>query len=200
MWSYWLWAESAWVDMLLPAIPVAEKVLRTVVVYGFMVIGLRVFGKRELAQLNPFDFVVLIMLSNTVQNSIIGNDNSLTGGLIGAFTLLTVNYLVVRFLFRHRRLDQLLEGEPTVLVDRGEIIPGALARELVTESELTSVLHRQGFSSLSDVERCVLEPGGVFSVEGKEPRQTVQHHREILARLDSLGKQIDALRQQLEKD
>ena len=74
---------------------------------------LRVFGKRELAQLNPFDLVVLLSLSNTVQNAIIGNDNSLSGGLIGAFTLLAVNYLVVRFLFRHRRLDQIFEGKPT---------------------------------------------------------------------------------------
>ena len=79
---------------------------------------LRIFGKRELAQLNPFDLVVLLSLSNTVQNAIIGNDNSLTGGLIGAFTLLAMNYVVVRFLFRHRRLDQLFEGKPSVLIDR----------------------------------------------------------------------------------
>src|SRR5438445_3222265 len=102
-------------DMFRLALPVTEKILRPVIVYIFLVIALRVFGKRELAQLNPFDLVVLLSLSNTVQNAIIGNDNSLTGGLIGALALLVMNYLVVRFLFRHRRLDQMFEGKPTVL-------------------------------------------------------------------------------------
>src|SRR5579885_2838330 len=140
--------------------PLAEKILRPVVVYIFLVVCLRIFGKRELAQLNPFDLVVLLSLSNTVQNAIIGNDNSLTGGLIGALALLAANYLVVRFLFRHRRLDQLFEGKPTVLIEHGHIIKKAMARELLTRAELMTVLHRQGFDSLSEVERCVLEPGG----------------------------------------
>src|SRR5215813_10820189 len=95
--------------------PVLEKIMRPIVVYIFLVIALRVFGKRELAQLNPFDLVVLLSLSNTVQNAIIGNDNSLSGGVIGALALLATNYFVVRFLFRHRRLDQVLEGKPATL-------------------------------------------------------------------------------------
>ncbi len=94
-------------------LPLAEKILRPAIVYVFIVIMLRVFGKRELAQLNPFDLVVLLSVSNTVQNAIIGDDNSVTGGLIGAFTLFAVNYLVIRFLFKHRRLDEILEGTPT---------------------------------------------------------------------------------------
>src|SRR5215475_3875004 len=124
-------------------LPVIEKMLRPIIVYVFLVILLRVFGKRELAQLNPFDLVVLLSLSNTVQNAIIGDDNSVTGGLIGAFTLLLINYFVVRFLFRHRRLDQFLEGEPTTLVKGGEVDRGALAKELLTESELKTMAHRQ---------------------------------------------------------
>src|SRR6476661_4226985 len=88
--TYLLWAESSWHHALVPMTPVLEKIVRTVLVYAFIVIGIRVFGKRELAQLNPFDFVVLIMLSNTVQNAVIGEDNSVIGGLIGALTLLTV--------------------------------------------------------------------------------------------------------------
>src|SRR5581483_11089434 len=111
-----------WNDMFVLAIPLLEKVLRPVVVYLALVVLLRIFGKRELAQLNPFDLVVLLSLSNTVQNAIIGNDNSITGGLIGAFTLLAVNYLVVRFLFRHRRLDQVVEGKPTTLIEGGKVI------------------------------------------------------------------------------
>src|SRR6476660_6552072 len=102
-----------WSDLVIPGVPVLEKALRPLIVYAALVILLRLFGKRELAQLNPFDLIVLLTLSNTVQNAIIGNDNSLTGGLIGAFALMAVHYCVVRFLFRHRRLDQLFEGRPT---------------------------------------------------------------------------------------
>src|SRR5579871_6200462 len=101
-------------------IPVWEKIVRAAAVYVFLIVGLRLSGKRELAQLNPFDLVVLLSLSNTVQNAIIGDDNSLLGGLIGAFTLLAINYGVVRFLFKHRRLDQILEGSPTVLIENGK--------------------------------------------------------------------------------
>ncbi|HWQ35467.1 MAG TPA: YetF domain-containing protein, partial [Blastocatellia bacterium] len=154
------WISPLLHDMFRLTLPVAEKMLRPVIVYVFLVVALRVFGKRELAQLNPFDLVVLLSLSNTVQNAIIGEDNSVTGGLIGAFTLLAANYLVVRFLFRHRRLDQLIEGEPTVLIEDGKIRQKALASELLTESELLTVAHRQGFARLSEIERCVLEPGG----------------------------------------
>ncbi|WP_410001718.1 DUF421 domain-containing protein [Singulisphaera sp. GP187] len=181
----------------LSEISLAEKILRPVIVYVFLVIGLRVFGKRELAQLNPFDFVVLISLSNTVQNSIIGNDNSVAGGLVGALALLMANYLVVRFLFGHRRLDQMIQGEPTVLIENGRIIHDALAKELVTESELMTILHRQSFTSLDEVDRCVLEPGGTFSVEGKNPRQADFNHKEIIAKLDQLSRQIDDLKDQV---
>src|SRR5450631_1339488 len=130
----WLVSPKMWGDMFVVGAPIAEKVLRPALVYIFLVVALRVFDKRELAQLNPFDLVVLLSLSNTVQNAIIGNDNSLTGGLVGAFTLLGVNYLVVRFLFRHRRLDQIFEGKPTVLIDKGKVIKPALSQELLTRA------------------------------------------------------------------
>src|SRR3954470_5502880 len=95
-------------------IPLLEKIIRPILVYLFLVVLLRVFGKREMAQLNPFDLVVLLSLANTVQNAIIGEDNSVTGGLIGAFSLCAINYLVVRFMFRYKRLDQWIEGRPSV--------------------------------------------------------------------------------------
>jgi hypothetical protein len=113
----WAVSNSMWSAIFGLGAPLAEKILRPVVVYLFLVAFLRVFGKRELAQLNPFDLVVLLSLSNTVQNAIIGNDNSLTGGLIGAFALMAINYLVVRFLFRHRRLDRMRQRN--YRVDRG---------------------------------------------------------------------------------
>ena len=175
-------------------VPVLEKILRPVIVYLFLVAFLRIFGKRELAQLNPFDLVVLLSLSNTVQNAIIGNDNSVTGGFIGAFALMAVNYLVIRFLFKHRRLDQIMEGSPTALIEDGKVQRRALAKELLTEAELLTVLHRQGFTRLEDVESCVLEPGGVFSIQGKMPPLAETRHAELVARIEQLSRLIEALR------
>jgi uncharacterized membrane protein YcaP (DUF421 family) len=183
-----------WRDMFWLSLPVAEKMLRALIVYLFLVALLRVFGKRELAQLNPFDLVVLLTLSNTVQNAIIGDDNSVTGGLIGAVALMAANYLLVRFVFKHRRLDQLLEGSPTTLIEGGRIREGGLAKELLTESELLMVAHRQGFSNLHEIERCVLEPGGGFYIQGKKPPMAERRHAELLARLDSLDRQLAELR------
>ena len=179
------------------SLPIAEKILRPAIVYLFLVIFLRIFGKRELAQLNPFDLVVLLSLSNTVQNAIIGDDNSVTGGIIGAFSLLGINYLVVRLVFKHRRLDQLLEGEPTVLIENGRLVPEGLAKELMTESELLAVAHRQGFASLDEIERCVLEPGGTFFIQGKQPRLVERQHAELLERFDRLERKLDDLERRL---
>src|SRR5437764_3089852 len=113
---------NLWSDMFHLGVPVIEKVLRAVIVYFFLVVGLRLAGKRELAQLNPFDLIVLLTISNTVQNAIIGDDNSVVGGLIGATTLLVLNYVVVRFLANHERLDRIVEGSPDVLVEDGRVV------------------------------------------------------------------------------
>jgi uncharacterized membrane protein YcaP (DUF421 family) len=181
-------------DMFALPIPLIEKLIRPVIVYIFLVLLLRVFGKRELAQLNPFDFVVLMSLSNTVQNAIIGDDNSVGGGIIGAFSLLLCNYLVVRFLFRHRRLDQVVEGQPAVLVKDGKVQHGELARELITVSELDVVARRQGFDGVHALEQCVLEPGGAFVMKPKQPKEEDQRYHELVGKLDELARKIDALR------
>ena len=181
-------------DLFHVSIPIAEKILRPVVVYAFLVVCLRVFVKREMVQLNPFDFVVLLSLSNAVQNAIIGEDNSLLGGLIGALSLLLVNWLVIRFLFRHRRLDQILAGQPAVLVEKGRLKESALAKELMTHSELLTMAHRQGFKSLKEIQTCVLEPGGTIFMERKEPPPEDRRQAELLARIDHLSVQIDDLR------
>jgi uncharacterized membrane protein YcaP (DUF421 family) len=189
----WLVSPKMWSDTFVLGAPVLEKVLRPLLVYIFLVVALRVFGKRELAQLNPFDLVVLLSLSNTVQNAIIGNDNSLTGGLIGALALLLMNYLVVRFLFKHRRLDQLFEGKPTVLVEDGHLKKDSLARELLTKSELMTVLHRQGFDGLEEVDRCVLEPGGTFYIQRKVPSNDKLDHDAVMQAISDLSNKVDAL-------
>ena len=192
-----LCAVTLFDDMFHLKLPVLEKILRPMLVYLALIVLLRIFGKRELAQLNPFDLVVLLSISNTVQNAIIGDDNSLTGGLIGATSLFSINYIVVRFLFKHRRLDQLLEGSPTVLVENGLIHRAALAKELLSESELVTVVHRQGFEGLDEIERCVLEPGGVFSIKGKKPGVDERQQAELLEKLDRISEQIADLRKRV---
>src|SRR5579864_1061326 len=161
--------SKVWTDMFVLALPVAEKILRPIIVYLFLVIGLRLAGKRELAQLNPFDLVVLLTLSNTVQNAIIGDDNSVTGGIIGAATLLLLNYLVARFLFRHEKLDRLVEGQACTLIDNGKVLDHQLKREVLTIEELESAAHKQGFGGLHEVESATLEPSGTISFTAKKP-------------------------------
>ena len=181
-------------DMFVLGLPIAEKIIRPIVVYIFLIVGLRLAGKRELAQLNPFDLVVLLTLSNTVQNAIIGDDNSVTGGLIGAATLLVVNYVVVRFLYDHERLDRLVEGDPDVLIENGALKVDRLKRELITRAELEAAAHKQGFSSLEDIDRAVLDPGGGICFFAKKPTAETSRHDELMARLDELSAQMSALR------
>jgi uncharacterized membrane protein YcaP (DUF421 family) len=175
-------------------LPVAEKMLRPIVVYFFLIAGLRLAGKRELAQLNPFDLVVLLTLSNTVQNAIIGDDNSVTGGLLGAATLLVVNNAVVRFLYAHDKLEQLVEGAPDVLIENGVIRPDRLREELITLQELEAAAHKQGLASLDEVDRAVLEPGGSICFLAKKPTPDASRHDELMKRLDQLSAQVAALR------
>ena len=184
-------------DMFVVSVPVLEKVIRPILVYIFLVLLLRVFGKRELAQLNPFDLVVLLSLSNTVQNAIIGDDNSVAGGFIGAFTLLFVNYIVVRFLFRHRRLDQIVEGKPTTLVKEGRVCKKELAKELITIPELQAVVRRQGLEGIHEVETCILEPGGAFVIKRKCPSDDEQKHTELISGLQSIREQLHRLEEKL---
>jgi uncharacterized membrane protein YcaP (DUF421 family) len=177
-------------DMFAVPIPLLEKILRPIIVYVFLVILLRIFGKRELAQLNPFDLVVLLSLSNTVQNAIIGDDNSVAGGVIGAVSLLVINYVVVRFLFRHRRLDEVIEGKPTQLVKDGKIDKAGMARELITRSELNVVARRQGFNSIEDLDEVILEPGGSFIMKGKKPT----HNESVDMKLEAIQRELAAIR------
>jgi uncharacterized membrane protein YcaP (DUF421 family) len=186
--------SNLWSHMFLLTVPLTEKILRSVIVYGFLIVGLRLAGKRELAQLNPFDLVVLLTLSNTVQNAIIGDDNSVTGGLIGAATLLLVNYLVVRFLFREPSLDRFVEGRATVLIHNAKLLRDRLAKELITETELEAAARRQGFAGLGDVTEAVLEPGGIITFTGKQPAPETARHRELIERLDRLTRDVVALR------
>jgi len=169
-------------NLFVPGVSVVEKVIRPVVVYGFLVLALRAGGRRELAQLNSFDLVVLLTISNTVQNAIIGNDNSLLGGLIGATTLVLVNAAVVRYLYRHPDLERKLEGGPVWLVRDGRVIAENLRRELITEEELMAAIRRQGLSSVAECDQVILETSGTITVIPRRPTPV----EAVLARLDRL--------------
>jgi uncharacterized membrane protein YcaP (DUF421 family) len=181
-------------DMFVLTLPLVEKILRPVLVYVFLIIALRLSGKRQLAQLNPFDLVVLLTLSNTVQNAIIGEDNTITGGMIGAGTLMFVNYMVVKFVYNHERLERFVEGTPDALIEGGVIQVGRLKQELITLSELLAAAHKQGFDSLEDIDSAVLDPGGAIFFSAKKPTADEARHARILARLDRLSAQVAELR------
>ena len=191
--------HTIWYDLVHPGVPVIEKVIRTVIVYAFLLIGLRLAGKRELTQLNPFDLVVLLLLSNTVQNAIIGEDNSLVGGILGAATLLVLNGVLVRTLFHWGKLDT-IEGKPDLLIRNGRVQRDHLERELITLAELEAAARRQGLESLAHVKHCRLETGGALTFIPKHPTDDERRHHDLMLHLErlegvqrSLKEQVDAL-------
>ena len=181
-------------DMFWLGVPVLEKIMRPIVIYLFLILSLRLAGKRELAQLNPFDLVVLLTISNTVQNAIIGEDNSVTGGLIGAATLLIVNHVVVRYLYTHEKIERFVEGDDCVLIEDGEIHTDRMRQELITEGELLSAARKQGFSRLTDVDRATIEPGGTIVFLGKKAPVEPRRDDELLRKLDEVRAELAALR------
>ncbi len=185
-------------DMFFVPLPLAEKILRPVMVYLCLVVFLRMFGKRELAQLNPFDLVVLLSLSNTVQNAMIGDDNSVTGGIVGAFALLAINWLLMWVLYRAPKATAALEGHPSTLIRAGVVQEAELKKQSLTREELISALNRNGFNDPEDVEVCVLEPNGTFFVQGKKPSSDEVDRSHILAALAELSSEVKALRKELE--
>ncbi len=175
-------------------LPLLEKILRPVIVYLCLIVFLRIFGKRELAQLNPFDLVVLLCLSNTVQNSIIGNDNSVSGGIVGVLSLLTINWLLTRVLYRSPKLSMVLEGEKTVLIQHGVVDWEATKKEALSELELRSVLHKQGFDRYEEVEKCVLEPNGNFYMEGIKSMSDDAQRAELMREIKALSVEVRELK------
>jgi uncharacterized membrane protein YcaP (DUF421 family) len=175
-------------------LPLLEKILRPVIVYLCLIVFLRIFGKRELAQLNPFDLVVLLCLSNTVQNSIIGNDNSVSGGIVGVLSLLMINWALTRVLFRSPKLSMVLEGTKTVLIRHGVVDWEAAKKEALSEIELRSVLHKQGFDRYEEVEKCVLEPNGSFYMEGVKSLSDDAQRAELMREIRALAGEVSELK------
>ena len=146
------------------SIPWWEFVLRAVVVYAFLIAVLRVSGKRQIGQLAPFDLVLLLVLSNAVQNAMNGGDNSLIGGLLSALTLVALNYLVGHATYRSKKLERIIEGKPEILIHNGKLFTDVMARAQLTHHELDSALRQQGCESVQDVHFAILENNGSITV------------------------------------
>jgi uncharacterized membrane protein YcaP (DUF421 family) len=173
-------------DLFVPGTSLAEKIVRPIAVYVFLVVILRIGGRRELAQMNAFDLVVLLTLANAVQNAIIGDDNSLLGGFIGGGAIVLLNLAVVRFLYRHPKLESQLEGQPICLVKDGRILHANLEHELITADELLAAIHRQGVTRVEDCAEVILETSGTVSVIPRRPTRTEGILEEISSRLERL--------------
>lgn len=185
--------SGIWSDMFIPGLPIIEKILRAAIVYYFLVVALKLAGRRELAQLNSFDLILLLTISNTVQNAIIGNDNSLSGGLIGATTLFALDYLMVRMYFEYHKHHRRARNVEEVLIENGHVHPEALKKELLTPDDLKQAAGKQGFTSLKDIDRAVLNPDGSFGFSGKKKDQAGKDYTEILRRLDGLTEMVGKL-------
>lgn len=191
---------STWTNMFIldaEQVTWAEKILRPILVYITLIVLLRIVGKRELAQLNPLDLVVILSLSNTVQNAIIGNDTSLVGGIVGAATLLLVNAVVAYLKFRSTRVEAAVEGRPITLIEKGKIDQKMLKSELMTESDIDIIAHENGMEDADDIERLVLDPNGSFLVDGKDEIKDAKFKRDVMHKIDRLTEQITKLQQSL---
>jgi uncharacterized membrane protein YcaP (DUF421 family) len=157
-------------DLWAMDVPVMEKVLRAAVGYAFLLIAFRVLGRRELGRLTNFDLVVVLIVANVLQNAMIGNDNSLTGGLIGAATVLGLNALVGAAVYVSRAVERAVDGTPVVIVADGRLVRSRLRRELITENEVLAAARSAGIQRLADVRLAILESTGeinVFAVDRK---------------------------------
>jgi len=150
------------------SIPWWEFILRALIVYVFLAVLLRITGRRQIGQLAPFDLVLLLVLSNAVQNSMNGGDNSVSGGVLSAVTLVGVNWLVGYVTYRNKRLARVIEGRPEVLIHNGHVYRDVMRRERLTQAELDAALRQAGCASIDDVHFAMLENNGQITVRMKD--------------------------------
>ncbi len=174
-------------------VSVLEKLLRPVLIYAFLAIALRLAGKREMAQLNSLDFVVLLAVANAVQNGIIGNDVSVTGAVLGASALFLLNGILAMVLFRSPRLRTFAEGTPRVLISMGVIDHEALRKERLTVDQLLAAIATQGAGGLDDVEEASLEPNGTIVTRMKEMDRDALRFIDLSQQLDELKAMVAGL-------
>lgn len=152
------------------SVPWWELVVRGVVVYLFLITLLRITGKRQIGQLSPLDLVLLLILSNAVQNSMNAGDNSLIGGLISAATLVALNYLIEFATMKNRKLEQIVDGRPQVLIHEGQLFQDVIDKAKITRLEVESTMRQNGYFDIKDVKLAILENNGKVSVQGYEKK------------------------------
>ena len=150
--------------MWFPSLPYWEFILRGIVVYGFLLVLLRVTGKRQVGQLSPFDLVLLLVLSNAVQNSMNGGDNSLLGGMISAATLVAINFVMALVTAGNKKIEALVEGRPQILIHNGQLFEDVLVSAQLSHHEVQAALRQAGCTTVNEVRLAVLEINGAISV------------------------------------
>jgi uncharacterized membrane protein YcaP (DUF421 family) len=185
-----------WHAMFAEQIPLAEKILRTVIVYALIAVLFRLAGKRGLASMNTFDFVVIFLLSNVVQNAVIGNDTSLTGGIIGAVTLVAVNAAVNRLIASSATAARIFDGQPTTVIRDGHVVDRALRHLGLRRSEIDHAVRLQNGDDVSEIEVGRLEPGGqlVLTLKATEQGATKADIAELTTRLGQIEHLLGAAR------
>ncbi|QVL32841.1 DUF421 domain-containing protein [Telmatocola sphagniphila] len=164
--------------MFTPSVPIWELVIRAGIVYGFLLILLRITGKRQVGQLAPFDLVLLLVLANAVQNSINAGDNSVSGGLISATALVMLNFLVGMATYRSKTLESIIEGQPLVLIHNGHVLEKSMASAKLTRHELQAAMRLAGCAAYSDVQVAILENNGSISVVQHRDRKAAPPEEE----------------------
>jgi uncharacterized membrane protein YcaP (DUF421 family) len=182
-----------WHDIFHLDVSVLEKLVRPILIYAFLAVALRLAGKRELAQLNSLDFVVLLAVANAVQNGIIGTDDSVTGGVLGASALFVLNAALAFVLFRSPRLRRVTEGTPRVLISMGVMDYEALRKERLTVDQLMAAIATQGAGGLDDVEEAILEPNGTIVTRMKEMDRDAMRFMDLANQLDELKAMVARL-------
>jgi len=168
------------IHMLIPEVQILEKIVRPLVVYFFLLITFRIAGKRELGQMTPFDLIVLLTISNVLQNAMIGPDNSLSGGLIGGLTLFCANGLIGRLTLYFPKVARLLEGKPTLLIEEGRILTKNLRHEVMTRSELERAIRKHDLDPETDlplIKHALLEQDGTVTIIHKSQPSQGHHHK-----------------------
>ena len=182
-----------WHDMLQLDVSVIEKLVRPVLIYGFLAVALRLAGKRELAQLNSLDFIVLLAVAQAVSNSVVGDDDSVTGGIVGASALFVLNGALAVLLFRWPRFRRFAEGTPRTLISMGVVDHDALRKERLTEDQLMAAIATQGAGGLDDVEEAVFVPNGAIVTRMKEMDRDAVRFMELTMQLDELKAMVSGL-------
>lgn len=168
--------------------PYIDIVLRSIAVYFFMIAALRIFGKKELSQLNTADVILILLISNSVQNAMVGNNSSLTGGLVAALILFILNYLLKKIMFTSKFFRQLIQSKPEILIHNGKIEFSSLSRLGITSDEMQEAMREHGIEYYKDVKLAMLEiDGNISIISGNENIKQTHHKRKVHKNLGTIN-------------